>query len=189
MSLLQNELRKDIPQKEFYTCEDLLSWDEDVRAEIIDGELFMMAQPTFRHQGVLMELSRQLANFLDGKPCKVYPAPTGVRLFAEKETLLEPDIVVICDHSKQDDRIYHGAPDMVVEILSPSTARRDRVLKLNLYQQAGVREYWIVDTEAECLHVYVLQDEQYQFTQYDDTTAVPVHILPGCEINLNKVFG
>ena len=188
MSLLQNELRKDIPQKESYTCEDLLSWDEDVRAEIIDGELFMMPLPTIKHQGVVGELCRQLANFLVGKPSSVYPSRTGVRLFEDKETLLEPDIMVICDRSKLDERLCHGAPEMLVEVLLPETTKRDTFLKFNLYKQAGVREYWIVDPEIECVWVLILSDGNYVITAYDDTATVPVHVLPDCEINLSKVF-
>jgi Uma2 family endonuclease len=142
-------------KKSYYTYADVLEWDEDVRAEIIDGGLYMMtsdaeasnksflaangpkvrmAPPARVHQMVLMELARQLGNFLQGKSCEVYPAPFGVRLFPKDDqsddTFVEPDIVVVCDSSKLDDKGCNGAPDLAVEILSSSTARYDRVVKL-----------------------------------------------------------
>lgn len=127
-----------------YTFADLLSWDEKERIEIIDGEAFMMATPSRIHQAISMELSRQLANFLEGKQCRVYPAPFGVRLFEQDkdspedvDTLVEPDISVVCDRSKLDKYGCKGAPDLIIEILSPSTQRHDQLVKLNLYQRAG----------------------------------------------------
>ena len=172
----------------YYTFEDWLSWDESVRAEIIDGELVMMAPPVQKHQGVLGELHGQLWQFLKGKPCKVFPAPFGVRLFAEKNTVTEPDIVVVCDKGKLDGKICNGAPDLVIEILSPSTARHDRIVKFRLYQQAGVPEYWIVDPDAGLLQACVLVNGEYVTRMYDENDVVPVHVLEGCEINLGDVF-
>lgn len=175
-------------KKEYYTFEDWLSWEEDVRAEIIDGELIMMAPPTQQHQGILGEVYRQLANFLKGKPCKVFPAPFGVRLSENDDTALEPDIVVVCDKSKLDGKICNGAPDMVVEILSPSTSRRDKLVKFNLYLKAGVREYWIVDPDTKTVSAYILQDGEYITKAYGDEDTVDVQVLEGCQINLTDVF-
>jgi len=176
-------------KKEYYTFEEWLSWDEDVRAELYDGSLVMLAQPSVRHQRVLMELAAQLHSFLKGKRCSVFPAPFGVRLDEKEDTALEPDLVVICDMSKLDDKICHGAPDLVVEILSPSTARMDRGLKYRKYQKAGVREYWIVDPELNLLQAGVLKDGAYITTVYDPEDIAPVAVLEGCEINLADVFG
>jgi Uma2 family endonuclease len=171
-----------------YTYEDWLSWDEDVRAELVDGNLYMMAPPSRRHQAVIMEISRQLANFLRGKPCKVFPAPFGVHLNEEEDTVFEPDIVVVCDKSKLDEKGCKGAPDFIIEILSPSSARMDRLLKYNKYQLSGVREYWIVDPETTSVQVSILENGRYYTTVYGEDGVAPVAVLPGCEIVLKDVF-
>jgi Uma2 family endonuclease len=180
-------------EKSYYTYVDVREWEEDFRAEIIDGELYMMAAPARVHQRILMELARELGNFLQGKPCEVYPAPFGVRLFPQDDqqddTVVEPDIVVICDESKLDDRGCNGAPDLVVEILSPATARYDRLVKFRKYFEAGVREYWIVDPVEKILEVHILENGQYITKTYDETDEAPVTVLPGCVIALPLVFG
>jgi Uma2 family endonuclease len=175
-----------------YTYADVLEWDEDVRAEIIDGEIYMMAPPFRNHQELLTKLLVEIANFLKGKPCKVYPAPFGVRLFPKKDntddTFLEPDIVVVCDSSKLDKRGCNGAPDLVIEILSPSTTRKDRIVKFNKYQQAGVREYWLVDGDEKNITVYTLEDKRFVASLYEAEETVKVSVLPGCEIDLKDIF-
>jgi Uma2 family endonuclease len=175
-----------------YTYADYLNWDEDVRSEIIDGEFVMMAPPLRRHQEISGNLFYEFRSFLEGKPCKVYAAPFGVRLFPKKDksddTVLEPDMVVVCDESKLDDRGCNGPPDLIAEILSPSTAQKDMLVKFRKYLQAGVREYWIVDGEAKTIHRCVLKDNQYRVSVYDESQAAPVSILPGCEIDLKAVF-
>jgi Uma2 family endonuclease len=177
-------------EKAYYTYADALEWDENVRAEIIDGELYMMATPSTVHQEISMELSVQLGNFLRGKPCKAFAAPFGVRLFPRDDlsddTVVDPDIVVICDQSKIDKRGCNGAPDLVIEILSPSNGRHDLVLKFNKYLEAGVREYWIVDPEEKAIQVHLLDNGRYITHMYDRTA--PVQILPGCVIDLSAVF-
>ena len=175
-------------EKEYYTVEEYLSWDEDVRAELYEGMLIMMAPPVQRHQGMLSEMHGQLWQFLKDKPCKVYPAPFGVRLSEQEDTIFEPDIVVICDKSKLDGKICHGAPDMVIEILSPSTARMDRIYKFQKYQQAGVMEYWIVDPDLNMLQASILKDGAYITTVYDEEDDAPVSVLEGCVIHLADVF-
>ena len=137
-----------LSSSDHYTLADALTWDEQDRIELIDGAPVMMAPPSRAHQRISMELSRQLANYLEGKRCQVYPAPFAVRLFEQAgdrpqdvDTLVEPDISVVCDRNKLDDMGCKGAPDLIVEILSPSTQRHDRLVKYNLYQRAGVREY------------------------------------------------
>ena len=150
-----------IPAKNFsYTFADYLTWDSGQRIELIDGEALLMAPPSTAHQLISMELARQLANFLEGKRCKVLPAPFAVRLFEqaderpeEVQTVVEPDLSVVCDSAKLDSRGCKGAPDLVVEVLSPSTQRHDRLVKLNLYQRAGVREYWLVSPEERTVQV------------------------------------
>jgi Uma2 family endonuclease len=177
---------------DYYTYADVLEWDEDVRAEIIDGEIYMMAPPLTIHQGILMELAGQLRDFLKGKPCKVYPAPFGVRLFPREDksddTFVEPDIVVVCDRSKIDKRGCNGAPDLIIEILSPSNSRNDKLLKFHKYLEAGVREYWIVDPEEKMAQTHILDSGHYITNIYDEKSAVPVSVLPGCVIELAAVF-
>ena len=184
-------------EKDRYTFADVLGWDEGERAEPIDGEVFLMAPaPSRAHQGISMELSRQFANYLEGKKCKAYHAPFDVRLFEQEgdspenvDTVVEPDITIVCDPSKLDDRGCKGAPDMVVEILSPSTQRHDRLVKLGLYQRAGVREYWIVDPDSRTVQVFTLSDGLLlPHEVYDQTGVAKVNVLDGCFIELSKVF-
>lgn len=184
-------------EKARYTFADYLTWDEKERIEIINGEAFMMATPSRIHQKISGELFRQLANYLEGKKCEVYPAPFGVRLFAQGadqpediDTVVEPDITVVCDKSKLDQYGCKGAPDLVIEILSPSSLRHDRLVKLNLYQKAKVREYWIVDPENRSVMVF-LPDSNGSFRLCEDygrDSVAKVGVLDGCFIELNKVF-
>ena len=182
--------------KDRYTFADCLTWSENERIEIINGEAVMMAPPTRIHQEILMELSRQLANFLEGKKCKVYPAPFAVRLFEKSgdtpedvDTMVEPDISVVCDHDKLDKHGCKGAPDLVVEVLSPSTQRHDRLVKLDLYQRAGVREYWIVDPDSSTVQVFMLKNGYlHPYEVYSEKDIAKVNVLDGCFIELSKVF-
>ncbi len=184
-------------KQERYTFADVLTWDESDRIEIINGEAFMMAPPSSRHQEISMELTRQLANFLEGKKCKVYAAPFGVRLFEQEgdrpediDTMVEPDITVVCDMDKIDKQGCKGAPDMIVEILSPSTRRHDRLVKLNLYQKAGVREYWIVDPDMRSVQVFLLDNSGsfHIHEDYGQEDIAKVNVLEGCFVELSKVF-
>ena len=180
-------------EDECYTYADFLEWDEDFRAELLDGEIVMMAPPLRVHQEILTELLLQIGNYLKGKKCKVFAAPFGVRLFPKKDksddTVFQPDIVVVCDPEKLDEAGCNGAPDLVIEIISPSTAKYDRIFKLRKYQQAGVREYWIVDPETKSVQVFILENSRYMAYAYDDTEKAPVSVLKDCIIDLQAVFG
>ncbi len=183
-------------KQERYTFADVLTWDENERIEIIHGEAFMMATPSRIHQEISGEIFRQIANFLEGKQCRVYSAPFGVRLFEQDgdlpedvDTMVEPDISVVCDKSKLDQHGCKGAPDMIVEILSPSTMRHDRLVKLNLYQRAGVREYWIAEPENKTVQVFTLKDRLLlPHEVYGPGDIAKVNVLDGCFIELCKVF-
>jgi Uma2 family endonuclease len=181
-----------LKKEDYYTYADFLEWDEDFRAEIIDGELYMMAPPSIAHQDISGEIFGQIREFLKGKPCKVYAAPVGVRLFPEDDlsddVIVEPDIIVVCDRSKLDKQSYNGAPDLVIEILSPSTALHDKKVKFELYKEAGVLEYWIVDPELKLVHAHILHDGEYTVTVYGGGEEAPVSVLPGCVIKLRDVF-
>lgn len=184
-------------EKSRYSFADFLAWEEHERAEIIGGEIYLMGTPSSRHQEISFEIGRQLGNYLEGKRCRVYPAPYGVRLFEQDgddpedvDTVVEPDISVICDRDKIDKTGCKGAPDMVVEILSPSTQRHDRLVKLGLYQRAGVREYWIVSPEEQTVQVMLLDSGGVlQLHEvYDRGSIAKVNVLEGCFIELSKVF-
>jgi Uma2 family endonuclease len=175
-------------QEQYCTYEEWLAADDNIRSELLNGVISMMAPPSRRHQEVLGELFRQIANYLEGKPCKAYPAPFGVRLDAEKDTVFLPDIAVICDLAKLDGQGCTGSPDFIAEILSPSTSRYDRFTKFNEYLRAGVREYWILDPDDKTLTAHRLNDGTYVTAVYDDADWVAVQELPGCEINLSLVF-
>ncbi len=184
-------------EKARYTFADVLAWDESERAEIINGEVFLMAPPSRAHQEISGALFAQLYSYLEGKPCRVYATPFAVRLFEKDgeapedvDTMVEPDLSVVCDSSKLDEHGCKGAPDLVMEILSPSTRRHDRLVKLGLYQRAGVREYWIVNPEDKTIQV-MLQDSHGLLRIHEDygwKDVAKVNVLEGCFIELSKVF-
>ena len=180
-----------LPQREYdrYTYSDYYSWDDGKRWELIDGVPYAMSPaPMRKHQDVSGALFVQLALFLKNKPCKVYNAPFDVRMNPDEDddTVCQPDIVVVCDSSKLDDKGCRGVPDLVIEILSPSSVRMDRVIKLEKYRQVGVREYWIVDPELRSVEACILDGNRYYLTVYID--EAPVFVLPGCVIDLKEVF-
>ena len=183
-------------RKERYTFADCLTWSENERIEIIDGEAVMMAPPSSIHQEISVAITSQLYNFLEGKKCKVYPAPFGVRLFERNgevpedvDTMVEPDISVVCDRSKLDEHGCKGAPDLVVEVLSPSSLRHDQLVKLGLYQRAGVREYWIVNPEDKTIRVMLLNSGILQPHEvYTHSDIARVNVLEGCFVDMGKVF-
>ena len=177
-----------------YTYADYKEWElkPGERFEIIYGEAYAMAAPNERHQAILTELLTQLHNYLRGKPCKVYPAPFDVRLFYEEDedddTVVQPDIVVVCDKGKIGEEGCRGAPDLVVEILSPSNTAIEMERKRRLYMEAGVREYWVVDPVNKGMAVYLFSNGAVSVNTYKSTGAVPVAVLPGLEILLEQVF-
>lgn len=135
------------PNKQFYTLEDIYALPDEKRAELIDGQIYDMTPPTPSHQRISFALSRAIADYIEahGGNCEVFPAPFAVFLTLDDKTYLEPDISVICDQNKISDRGCEGAPDWIIEIVSPSSRRMDYYKKNTLYADAGVREYWIVD--------------------------------------------
>lgn len=180
-----------------YTYADYLAYPDDERWEIIDGIPYLQAAPTPVHQEVLTELVRQIANYLSGNPCKVYPAPFCVRLplgyeknEKEVKNVVEPDITIVCDKSKLDEKGCNGAPDMIIEILSPSSVKMDRVIKFNKYEIAGVREYWIVEPEQKLVSVFVLQSNQrFGRTElYTEDDKITVATFPDLTVDLSAVF-
>jgi Uma2 family endonuclease len=178
-----------------FTYDDYLDWPEGERREIFNGMAVMQPTPVLYHQGISANLTVLLANLLRGKSGKVYAAPVTVRLFPQEDnrdkTVLEPDLIVVLDTAKlMDKKACRGAPDMVVEILSPGTARYDKVTKVHHYETAGVREYWIINPADETLQVYTLaEDGRYRGAGYRREHTVVLTALAGCTINLEEVFG
>ncbi|MDR3209192.1 MAG: Uma2 family endonuclease [Oscillospiraceae bacterium] len=181
-----------LPDDRYFTYADYATWPEGVRYELIEGAAFLMSPgPAQAHQETLGALHAQLYNYLRGKSCKVFAAPFDVRLNADTEddTVLQPDLLVVCDASKLNGKHCLGAPDLVIEILSPSSVQYDRVVKLRLYQNAGVREYWVVDPALRTAETHILTDGEYAARVYGAEDTVPVHVLDACEITLKDVFG
>jgi len=176
-----------------YTYEDYLSWDTEERYEIIDGWAYLMAAPSEEHHDISMALSRRIADFLDGRPCKLFAAPFDVRLFPDatdkkERGHVQPDLFIVCDRSKSDGKRINGAPDLVIEILSPSNEGHDRYKKLNLYKKSGVREYWIVDPKDKVIQVYAMKEHGHDLYAYEIGHTLPCTVLPGLEINLSDIF-
>ena len=182
-----------------YTYADYLTWLDDRRRELINGFIHLMSAPNKLHARIIHLTSWFMESFVrqhKGK-CQIYHAPFDVRLPVNNETadnkiydVVQPDICVICDLSKLDDKGCIGAPDLIVEVLSPSTLKYDWNYKFNLYEAAGVREYWIVDPKAKVVNAFLLQpDGKYDLgTVYECNQKAPVHIFEGLEIDLNELF-
>lgn len=175
---------------------DYVQWQGDERWELIDGVAYLMSPaPTRHHQETLGNLYRQIANQLDGRDCQPYLAPFDVRLPSREEddvdvdTVVQPDLVVVCDPEKLDDAGVRGAPDWVIEILSPATTARDRVEKRDLYERAGVREYWIVHPTDATVTILVRQDVRFEL-RHDGAAGgeTAVGSVPGVTIDWSSVF-
>ena len=178
-------------QDKHYTYADYASWDDENRYELIDGEVFMMSAPSVMHQRIVGRFLMQIATVLDRKRCEPFIAPLDVCLNAkgdDDDTVVQPDIIVVCEQSKLDEKRCNGAPDLVIEVVSPSTSRHDRIRKLNKYLQAGVREFWIADPDDKSVTTHILEDGKYVVNAYEDAESVTVSVLEGCEISLPEVF-
>ncbi len=177
---------------------DYLQWHDGLRWELIDGEAIMMSPaPTRMHQWVAGKLFRQIDEFLDNAPCQVYMAPFDVRLpkgdeaDAEIDTVVQPDISVICDSRKLDDAGCRGAPDWIIEILSPSSVSMDQVRKAKIYARHGVKEYWIVDPKERTVAIH-RQIEGDRYTSIEQRPArghTEAAVLPDLRIDWSPVFG
>lgn len=183
-------------EKRKYSYADYLTWDEGERVELIDGEIFNMSPaPSREHQRVLRDLSTIFSNFLQGAECEVYFAPFDVRLFTENKkdadinTVVQPDLSVVCDKNKLDDKGCNGTPDLIIEVLSPSSIKMDRWNKYQLYEKASVKEYWLVDPTNQSVEVHLLVSQQYKFQGvFTKEDTVSVHLLPDLTIDLNEIF-
>ena len=185
---------------ERFTYRNYRTWPDSERWELIDGHAWAMSPaPKSRHQALVWKLSSLLYNFLNGKPCKAYPAPFDVLLPWENEaddevaTIVQPDISVFCDKSRITERGARGAPDLVVEILSPSTSKRDQNEKFALYERSAVREYWIVDSAAWSVWIYRLAlsgryDKGELRERLGDVSAIASSVLEGFVVDPVELF-
>ena len=185
-----------LPEKnKKYTYADYLTWSEEERWEIINGVPYLQAAPTWQHQAVLLDLARQFANYLQDKSCRVFTAPFDLRIpeanEKDEETInvVQPDIIIICDNSRLKKTGYYGVPELIIEVVSPSTGQKDKIEKFNLYEKAGVKEYWIVEPDEKVVMVFTLEEGRYGRPQmYSEEDKVKVSIFDDLVIDLKPVF-
>ena len=175
-----------------YTYSDYCTWDDDQRWELIDGVPYAMSPaPSKSHQDITGELFWQIKNYLKNKSCEVFIAPFDVRLNFDKEdnTVVQPDVLIVCNKDKLNDKGVLGAPDFVAEVLSPSTSKKDMILKYNAYLNAGVKEYWIIDPVNKFIMANILRNDNYEGKPYfSDDNEIKLTVLDDCKINLNDLF-
>ncbi len=166
-------------QEKLYTIDDIYALPDGERAELIDGALYMMSPPGTTHQRIVSFLNRTIGIYIQEQngDCEVFPAPFAVFLNNDEHTYVEPDISVICDKSKLDEKGCNGAPDWVIEIVSPSSKRMDYFIKLSKYQNAGVKEYWIIDSDKNNVFVYDFENEDLNAYGFEE--QIPVNIYDG----------
>lgn len=171
-------------KEETYTIEDIYALPDGERAELLDGKIYYMAPPNTKHQMLVSELHYQIKDFIkrNNGECEVIPAPFAVFLNESGRTYVEPDISVICDKSKITEKGCHGAPDWIIEIVSPGSRKMDYYKKLFQYRTAGVREYWVVDTDKQLVTVYDFAHDNME--EYSFGTEVPVGIYEGLLIRV-----
>ena len=172
-----------LPKSNNYTIKDIYALPDGQRAELIDGQIYNMAPPGYLHQKLVMELSATIRDYIKshGGPCEVLPAPFAVFLNQDDHNYVEPDISVICDPDKINDKGCNGAPDFIIEIVSPGSQRMDYLTKLFKYRTAGVCEYWIVNPMTQAVQTYFFGDIE-DFNQYSFDDEIPVGIYDDLKI-------
>ncbi len=178
-----------LAHKRIYTIDDIYALPDGQRAELIDGQMYMMAPPIRIHQKLISQFTKVIGNYIDAKhgTCEVYPAPFAVFLNEDDLNYVEPDISVICDKGKLNDKGCNGAPDWVIEIVSPSTSRIDYGVKLFKYRSAGVREYWIVNPLKKAVTVFDLEKEE-KSNQYDFDDTISSCIYEDLTIHITNLL-
>lgn len=166
-----------LPQEKLHSIEDIYALPEGTRAELIDGQLYYMAPPNRRHQEIVGEIYTSIYNYIKSKngPCKTYISPFAVFLNSDSRNYVEPDISVICDKNKLTDLGCSGAPDWVIEVVSPGSRRMDYYTKLFKYRTAGVREYWIVDPDKNRILVYNFESEDTGDYSFNDSVKAGIY--------------
>lgn len=173
-----------LKKQDIYTIEDIYLLPDGARAELIDGQIYYMAPPSLTHQRISSYLHGEIYNYIkkNNGECEVFSAPFAVFLSEDSKNYVEPDLFVICDKNKLSDKGCNGAPDWMIEIVSPGSRRMDYFLKLFKYRSAGVKEYWIVDFIKQRVTVYKFADETIE--EYSFGEAVPVGIFGGFSIEI-----
>ena len=177
-----------LPREQVYTTDDIYALPDGERAELIDGQIYMMGTPSRIHQKLVGQLSRIIGNYIESNhgSCEIYPAPFAVFIKKDDKNYVEPDISVICDKSKLSDRGCEGAPDFIIEIVSPSSRRMDYYKKCTLYAESGVREYWIVDPLKGRILTYCFNDGDMDMKIYGMHDTVPVGIYEDLSIDFGE---
>ncbi|MCI6676232.1 MAG: Uma2 family endonuclease [Clostridiales bacterium] len=176
-----------LPQERIYTIDDIYKLPEGERAQLIDGQIYYIAPPSRKHQKLVSSLNTSIYNYINSKngDCEVYPAPFAVFLNEDDRNYVEPDISVIRDKNKLDDRGCKGSPDWIIEIVSPSSKRIDYMIKLFKYRTAGVKEYWIVDPLKDRILIYYFpNDFMEEYTFHD---KIRVNIYDDLEIDFDQI--
>ena len=176
-----------LAQERIFTIDDIYDLPDGKRAELIDGQIYYMAPPNRKHQKIVRILTQSIANYIDhkGGPCEVYPTPFAVFLNEDDINYVEPDVSVICDPSKLNDKGCNGAPDWIIEVVSPSSRQLDCSTKLFKYRSAGVQEYWIVDPDKMRITVWNFKDDNTE--EYTFLDSVPVNIYDDFSIDFSKL--
>ena len=177
-----------LPKSNNYTIEDIYSLPDGQRAELIDGQIYDMAPPSPFHQELVMELSATLRDYIkkNNGSCKVYPAPFAVFLNQDDHNYVEPDISVICDPNRINEKGCNGAPDFIIEIVSPGNPADDYIRKLYYYKNASVREYWIVDPHRRTVLVNFFEQDILNI-QYFFEATIKVNIYDGLYIDFSEI--
>lgn len=178
-----------LQQEKKYTIEDIYALPDGQRAELIDGKMYMMAPPARIHQKLVSQFTKIIGNYIDEKygDCEVYPAPFAVFLNEDDWNYVEPDISVVCDKRKLTDKGCSGAPDWIVEIISPSDPQRDYGIKLFKYRSSGVREYWIVNPKTRTVNVFDFENERSS-NQYSFDDHIPVCIYEDLSVCISELL-
>lgn len=180
-----------------YTYADYLKWQFEERLELFRGKIFKLAAPNTRHQVILADLHLEIGSLLRNQSCFVFFAPFDVRLpvknrkkDTEITTVVQPDLGIVCDRSKIDERGCCGAPDLVVEILSPGNSKKEVRLKFELYEEAGVKEYWIINPVEENIVVHVLNNEGKfsRVKMYAAGDIIFSNTVTGLQVNVSDIF-
>ncbi len=181
--------------KQRYSYADYLKWPGEERFELINGIIHNMNAPMRVHQKICIELTRQFANFFLNKTCEVYAAPFDVRFPKQSKSddeifdVVQPDLSVICDHEKLDDKGCLGAPDLIIEVLSPSTSSKDHIKKRALYERSGVKEYWLVSNEERVVWVYQLLNGEFQKPEiYNDEDDIASVLFPDLIVKVSTIL-
>jgi Uma2 family endonuclease len=193
----ENKVSEPFTEYGKYSYADYLTWQMDEMVEIIKGKVFKQAAAAPRriHQEVTLKIARKLADYLDQKPCKIFVAPFDVRLPVKSKrnedifTVVQPDICVVCDRSKLDDAGCIGAPDLIIEILSPGSNRKELKYKYEVYEESGVKEYWVIQPTEQTLLIYTLTKGKYVPSKlFSPGDIVSSACIEGFSLDLEEVF-